>query len=95
MSISGMTVKHCGIRNLRFHGLFHDDMFACRRNEDGNLVFNFQYIDDLFEPCWLANVRPFVEFGFFPKDLATESDIRCFWWQAHVTPPEDFREWSS
>jgi xylan 1,4-beta-xylosidase len=89
-----MTVKHCGTRRLRFHGLFHDDMFACRRNGDGKLIFNFQYIDELFDALLAANVRPFVEFGFFPKDLATVSDIRCFWWQAHVTPPDDLREWS-
>ena len=89
-----MTVKHCGTRRLRFHGLFHDDMFACRRNGHGKLVFNFQYIDELFDALLAANVRPFVEFGFFPKDLATASDVRCFWWQAHVTPPDDLREWS-
>jgi xylan 1,4-beta-xylosidase len=88
-----LTAKHCGIRNLRFHGLFHDDMFACRRNGDG-LIFNFQYIDDVFDALLAANVRPFVEFGFFPKDLAAESDVRCFWWQAHVTPPDDFRQWA-
>jgi xylan 1,4-beta-xylosidase len=69
-------------------------MFACRRNGSGELVFNFQYIDELFDALLAANVRPFVEFGFFPKDLAPASDIRCFWWQAHVTPPEDLREWS-
>ncbi len=89
-----LTVKHCGTRRLRFHGLFHDDMFACRRNGNGELVFNFQYIDELFDALLAANVRPFVEFGFFPKDLAPSSDIRCFWWQAHVTPPDDLREWS-
>jgi xylan 1,4-beta-xylosidase len=89
-----LTVKHCGTRRLRFHGLFHDDMFACRRNGSGELVFNFQYIDELFDALLAANVRPFVEFGFFPKDLAPASEIRCFWWQAHVTPPDDLREWS-
>ncbi|HVJ57282.1 MAG TPA: hypothetical protein VM574_05555 [Terrimicrobiaceae bacterium] len=89
-----LTVKHCGTRRLRFHGLFHDDMFACRRNGNGELVFNFQYIDELFDALLAANVRPFVELGFFPKDLAPASDIRCFWWQAHVTPPDDLHEWS-
>jgi xylan 1,4-beta-xylosidase len=39
-------------------------------------------------------VRPFLEFGFFPKDVAGESDVRCFWWQAHVTPPEHYQDWS-
>ena len=67
-----LTVKHCGTRRLRFHGLFHDDMFACRRNGDGELVFNFQYIDELFDALLAANVRPFVEFGFFPEGPGDE-----------------------
>ena len=88
-----LAAQHCGIRYLRFHGLLHDDMFVCRR-QDGSLVFNWQYIDDLIDALLANGVRPFVEFGFFPKDLAGESDVRCFWWQAHVTPPEHYRDWS-
>ena len=84
--------KWCGFRYLRFHGLLHDDMFVCRR-QDGELIFNWQYIDELIDALLANGVRPFVEFGFFPKDLAGESDIRCFWWQAHVTPPEHYGEW--
>jgi xylan 1,4-beta-xylosidase len=90
----GLAAKHCGIRYLRFHGLLHDDMFVCRR-QNGSLVFNWQYIDDLIDALLANEVRPFVEFGFFPQDLAGESDFRCFWWQAHVTPPEHYRDWSS
>jgi xylan 1,4-beta-xylosidase len=88
-----LAAKHCGIRYLRFHGLLHDDMFVCRR-QNGSLVFNWQYVDDLIDAVLENGVRPFVEFGFFPKDLAGESDFRCFWWQAHVTPPEHYRDWS-
>ena len=87
-----LASKWCGFRYLRFHGLLHDDMFVCRR-QDGELVFNWQYIDDLIDALLANGVRPFVELGFFPKDLAGESDFRCFWWQAHVTPPEHYGEW--
>ena len=87
-----LASKWCGFRYLRFHGLLHDDMFVCRR-QDGKLVFNWQYVDELIDALLANGVRPFVEFGFFPKDLAGESDIRCFWWQAHVTPPEHYGEW--
>jgi xylan 1,4-beta-xylosidase len=89
-----LAVKHCGFRYLRFHGLFHDDMFVCRRLEDGSLLFNWQYVDDLFDALLAEGVRPFVEFSFFPKDLAGKSDFRCFWWQAHVTPPDDYADWT-
>ena len=87
-----LASKWCGFRYLRFHGLLHDDMFVCRR-QNGKLVFNWQYIDDLIDALLANGVRPFVELGFFPKDLAGESDVRCFWWQAHVTPPEHYGEW--
>jgi xylan 1,4-beta-xylosidase len=88
-----LAAQHCGIRYLRFHGLLHDDMFVCRRQNE-SLVFNWQYIDDLIDALLANGVRPFVEFGFFPRDLAGESDVRCFWWQAHVTPPDHYRDWS-
>jgi xylan 1,4-beta-xylosidase len=87
-----LVSKNCGFRYLRFHGLLHDDMFVCRR-QNGALVFNWQYIDDLIDALLAHGVRPFLEFGFFPKDLAGESEVRCFWWQAHVTPPEHYRDW--
>ncbi len=88
-----LAIKHGGFRYLRFHGLLHDDMFVCRRL-NGSLVYNWQYVDELFDALLEAGIRPFVELGFFPGDLATPSDIRCFWWKAHVTPPEDFHEWA-
>ena len=89
-----LVTKHCGFRYLRFHGLLHDDMFVCRRH-NGSLIFNWQYVDDVVDALLANGVRPFVEFGFFPKDVAGESDVRCFWWQAHVTPPEHYEEWST
>ena len=89
-----LVSKHCGMRYLRFHGLLHDDMFVCRR-QNGSLIFNWQYVDELIDALLARGVRPFVEFGFFPKDLAGESDFRCFWWQAHVTPPDHYRDWSA
>jgi xylan 1,4-beta-xylosidase len=88
-----MAVEHCGFRYLRFHGLYHDDMCVCRR-VDGKLLFNWQYLDDLFDFLLESGVRPFVEFGFFPKEIAKPSDVHCFWWKGNVTPPEDFTEWN-
>ncbi len=58
----------CGFRYVRFHGLFHDDMFVYRE-QDGRPVYNFQYIDDLFDRLLAIGVRPFVELGFCPADL--------------------------
>jgi len=83
-----------GFQYVRFHGLFHDDMFVYREDERGNPIYNFQYIDDLFDRMLASGVRPFVELSFMPKDMATKLDT-VFWWQANGSPPKDYNKWAA
>jgi len=87
-----MAVAECGFRYIRFHGLFHDDMFVYLERE-GQAVYNFQYIDTLFDRLLEIGVRPFVEFGFSPGDLASEKGT-VFWWKANGSPPNDYQKWT-
>jgi xylan 1,4-beta-xylosidase len=82
----------CGFQYLRFHGLFHDDMFVYRE-VNGQPVYNFQYVDELFDRLLEIGVRPFVEFGFCPGDLATVKGT-VFWWKGHGSPPKDYDRWA-
>jgi xylan 1,4-beta-xylosidase len=86
------VVRDCGFKFLRFHGLFHDDMFVYRE-ENGQPVYNFQYVDELFDRLLEIGVRPFVEFGFCPGDLARERGT-VFWWRGHGSPPKDYGRWA-
>jgi xylan 1,4-beta-xylosidase len=85
------VVAKCGFRYLRFHGLFHDDMFVYRET-NGRAIYNFQYVDELFDKMLEIGIRPFVEFGFCPGDLATEKGT-VFWWKGHGSPPRDYLIW--
>ncbi|MFI3264465.1 MAG: glycoside hydrolase [Rikenellaceae bacterium] len=88
-----LSQKNCGFEYVRFHGLFHDDMFPIVEF-NGKQSYNWQYIDDVFDRLLDLNVKPFVELGFFPKQLAAENSQTCFWWEASVTPREDtFELW--
>lgn len=82
---------NCGFRYVRFHGLFHDDMFVYRI-ENGREVWNFQYVDELFDRILAIGMKPFVELGFCPGDLATEKGT-VFWWKANGSPPKDYTKW--
>ncbi len=82
-----MVQENCGFQYVRFHGLFHDDMFPIVENK-GKLSYNWQYIDDVFDRLLDLNVRPFVELSFFPKQIAAENSNTCFWWKGNVTPKE-------
>jgi xylan 1,4-beta-xylosidase len=81
--------ENCGFRYVRFHGLFHDDMFVL--TSDGG--YNFQYVDDVFDRMLDAGVRPFVELSFSPGALARD-ETTVFWWGAHSAPPASVDAWS-
>ena len=88
-----MVQEDCGFEYVRFHGIFHDDMFPVFVNE-GEYSYNWQYIDDLFDRMLDLNVKPFVELAFFPTALAAEDSKTQFWWKANITPDESkFGEW--
>ncbi|GES63894.1 beta-xylosidase [Aspergillus terreus] len=82
----------CGFKYVRFHGLYHDDMHVIHEI-DGQHVYNFQYIDALFDAMLDMGVRPFVEFGFCPSLIATEVDT-VFWWKGNGSPPKQLDQWS-
>ncbi|MBP0903838.1 hypothetical protein ACFSKN_05170 [Mariniflexile gromovii] len=85
--------ENCGFEFVRFHGIFHDDMFPVFE-KDGKYTYNWQYIDDLFDRMLDLNVRPFVELAFFPTPLAAENSKTQFWWKANITPDESkYGEW--
>ncbi|WP_342561102.1 hypothetical protein NST84_15595 [Paenibacillus sp. FSL R7-0345] len=85
------AVEQCGFRYLRFHGLLHDDMHVYRVIDDTE-IYNFQYVDKLFDAMLDRGIRPFVEFGFMPLDLASTEQTQ-FWWKGNISPPNDYDKW--
>ncbi|KAK1179740.1 beta-xylosidase [Streptomyces sp. NBS 14/10] len=95
------VVDACGFRYIRFHGVFHDDMFVYRESYGSGFgpnvnlpspVFTFSYVDKVFDHILECGARPFVELGFMPRELATEHET-VFWWGAHASPPKDMARW--
>ena len=87
-----LAAGHCGFGYCRFHGLFHDDMFVYRE-VNGQMRYNWQYVDELFDRMLARGVHPFVELGFCPRSLATVTET-AFWWKGHGSPPKDYGAWA-
>jgi xylan 1,4-beta-xylosidase len=87
-----LAASAAGFRYVRFHGLFHDDMFVYQE-QDGKPIYNFQYIDDVYDRMLAAGVRPFVELSFSPADMATVK-ATTMWWKANGSPPKDYQKWA-
>lgn len=84
----------CGFHYIRFHGLFCDDMGAYQEDKHGHAIYNWQYIDELFDFLESIGMKPFVELSFMPSALASGSHT-IFWYKANVTPPKDYDKWEA
>lgn len=86
--------EQCGFRYIRFHGLFTDDMGVYFEDKQGNAVYNWQYVDELFDFITSIGMKPFIELGFMPNALASGKHT-IFWWRGNVTPPKDYAKWEA
>lgn len=86
--------KECGFRYIRMHGLLTDDMAVYKEDSKGNPVYNYMYVDVLFDFLQSIGMKPFVELGFMPNALASGPQT-IFWWRGNVTPPKDYEKWAA
>ena len=86
-----MVQREMPFSYLRCHGIFHDDMMVYHE-EDGRPILNWQYVDKVYDHWLSVGLRPFVELGFMPHDLAS-GDETVFWWKGNITPPRDWSRW--
>ncbi len=86
---------HVGMRYLRFHGIFDDENGVYSEDAQGNPVFNWSYVDQIYDGLLAGGVRPFVEISFMPKALAVRLDYHAFWYKPIASPPGDYAKWDA
>ena len=85
--------KATDLNYVRFHNILHDEVGVYEEDGKGDPVYNFSYVDQIYDGLLQNGVRPFVEISFMPKKLALYPDVHVFWYQAIVSPPKDYKKW--
>jgi xylan 1,4-beta-xylosidase len=81
-------------RYVRFHAILHDEVGVYNEDQHGNPVYNFAYVDQIYDGLLENGVRPVVEISFMPKKLAANPDaLHPFWYKQNVSPPKDYSVW--
>jgi len=80
---------------VRFHAILHDEVGVYDEDKDGNAIYNFTYVDQIYDGLLKDGVRPFVEISFMPKKLAAREAIHPFWYKQNVAPPKDYAKWDA
>jgi xylan 1,4-beta-xylosidase len=79
---------------VRFHAILHDEVGVYDEDASGNPVYNFSYVDQIYDGLLASGVRPFVELSFMPRKLAAQQILQPFWYKPIVAPPKDWNKWS-
>jgi len=87
--------KITGFKYVRFHAILDDDIGVYDEDAQGNPIYNFSYIDQIYDGLLADGVRPFVEISFMPKKLAARLDYHAFWYKQIVSPPKDYAKWDA
>ncbi len=82
------------VKYVRFHGIFERSVgIYDREDKDGSLILNFTRVDLIYDGLLKNGVRPFVELGFMPEELAKTQAVHPFWYHPIVAPPRDPQKW--
>ncbi len=81
---------------VRFHGILDDEVGVYTEDDHGNPVYNFAYVDQIYDGLLKNGVRPVVELSFMPKKLAFNPDaLHPFWYKPNVSPPKSWEKWDA
>ena len=97
-----------GVKAVRFHGLFDDDMGPVVRCDGGSkdtasaadgandiCTYNFTSIDSVFDfIVHEVGMTPYVEMSFMPTALAS-GNTTYLHYHANTTPPKSLKLWST
>ncbi len=88
------TKRITGFEYVRFHAIFHDEAGLYDEDKDGGSVYNYSYVDQVYDGLLQNHVRPFIELSFMPKKLSSDLNaLHPFWYKQNVAPPKDWAKW--
>jgi xylan 1,4-beta-xylosidase len=82
-----------GVETVRAHSILHDDL-GVYTEVDGRPVHDFTAVDRVYDLLLETGLRPVVEIGFMPRDLASDPDRTVFGYRGIISPPKDWDRWA-
>ena len=92
-----------GIKRVRFHGIFHDDMHTLHSLKDvlpipGASRFteqSFRFCGIAYDNLMDCGMQPFVELTFMPSMLASKNKRGLFFYKPNISMPKSDVAWES
>ncbi|MFZ0632621.1 MAG: glycosyl hydrolase family 39 [Acidobacteriaceae bacterium] len=80
---------------VRFHAILDDENGVYSEDAQGNPVYNWSYVDHIYDGLLANGIKPFVEISFMPKALAAKVQYHAFWYKPIPSPPASYDKWDA
>ncbi len=84
------------LKYVRFHAILDDEVGVYDEDAQGRPIYNFSYVDQIYDGLLAEHVKPFVELSFMPTKLASKPGaLHSFWYKPNTSPPKDWAKWDA
>ncbi|HEX3660472.1 MAG TPA: glycosyl hydrolase family 39 [Acidobacteriaceae bacterium] len=87
--------KVTDFRYVRFHAILDDENGVYSEDAQGNPIYNWSYVDHIYDGLLANGIKPFVEISFMPKALAAKVVYQAFWYKPISSPPASYEKWDA
>ncbi len=89
-----MVKQVTGFTYVRAHGILDRDVGVFHLTRQGRPVYNFSYVDQIYDGLLARGVKPFVELSFMPPALDSHPQAaKPFFYHLIASPPKSYRLW--
>ncbi|HXE14194.1 MAG TPA: hypothetical protein VN633_18850 [Bryobacteraceae bacterium] len=89
------TKRITDFQYVRFHGILDHEIGVYEEDPQGRPIYNFSYVDQIYDGLLAEGVKPFVEISFMPPKLAANPAPHPFWYKPLPSPPKDPQKWAA
>lgn len=83
-----------GFTYVRAHGILDRGVGVFHLDKKGRPVYNFSYVDQIYDGLLARGVKPFVELSFMPPDLDSHPKApKPLFYHLIASPPKSYRLW--
>ena len=78
---------------VRMRDVFSDDLFVYYEDQKKTPVFSWRALDEIFDFLISADLKPFIEIGYMPGQLASRKQYAGWQYHPNVSSPKSMKLW--
>ncbi len=88
------TKEDMGFQYISIYGIFDKQMQLYNEDREGEVFYNFNNIDYIFDNLLELNLKPFIQLSFMPEQLASETTNFSLF-ESNISKPKSYSKWGN